>query len=65
MDLQEEKRLIMEGLKDVEEEWLILAIKKLLSKESIPLHHQYILSERLEQYTSGKANMQDWESVIV
>lgn len=59
MDLQEEKRLIIEELKNVEEEWLIVAIKKLLSKEDMPLHHQSIVAERLEEYTSGEADMQN------
>jgi hypothetical protein len=63
MNLEAEKNQIISEIKNIDEEWLILALKKLLDIQEIPSHHQHILEERLPEYETKKDDLQDWDSV--
>ena len=40
-----------------------LETENMVSKEKSPEWHQYILTERLEKYNSGKAVFSSWEDI--
>ena len=55
MDLQTEKKQIIEALQQRNEEWLIIAIKKLLDLDtySLSTEHRLIIEERTERYNNN------------
>ena len=51
MQISAEKQLIIEGIKNCEEEWIIKAVKKLLeADQKFSALHYSIIEERLEEY---------------
>ena len=61
MNIQKEKQKIIEALQSRDEEWLIIAIKKLLDLDSpFSEEHKSILQERMETY---KKNPDDLISI--
>ena len=66
MNIELERQEIIEELKNVHDEWVIKAIKRLLvmdEYEHIPAEHQHILNERLESYESGNAKTMEFDDV--
>lgn len=60
MDIQSEKRKIVAALEQHEEEWLIIAIKKLLGldvADEFSDAHKMIVEERVETYKSDPSNV--------
>jgi hypothetical protein len=64
MNVQLEKRLIIDELANVNDEWLLKAIKRLLAideSDSISIGHQELLDSRIKSYDSGITKPIDWE----
>ena len=60
MDIQSEKKQIVEELQNRNEEWLIIAIKKLLDlddADEFSNEHKVIIEERIKQYESDPENV--------
>ncbi len=66
MDLAEKKRQIVNRIDEIQDEWLIRAIEKLLDIEDYddtPDWHRSLLSERLEQYEKKPNDVIKWEDI--
>ncbi|MGZ3939967.1 MAG: addiction module protein [Flavisolibacter sp.] len=66
MNIELEKRQIIEEIKDVHDEWLVKAIKRLLGlfdDEEIIDEHKQILDSRINAYEAGNGTTMDLESV--
>lgn len=60
MNISKEKEKIIEALQQREEEWLIIAIKKLLEiepAEPFSDEHKLILMERIEEYKKNPSQV--------
>lgn len=60
MNIDKEKQKIIEALQDRDEEWLIVAIQKLLAiapAEPFSNEHKAILMERIESYEKDPGNV--------
>ena len=58
VNIQKEKREIIEALQNRNEEWLIIAIKKLLDLDSpFSEEHKSILQERMEAYKKNPSDV--------
>ncbi len=60
MDLEVEKKNIIDALQNRNEEWLIKAIKKLLdidTEEAFSSEHKSIIEERIQMYKANPANV--------
>lgn len=59
MNITKEKQEIIDALKERDEEWLILAFKKLLDIDhpSYSTEHRFIIEERLEAYNKAPENL--------
>ncbi len=69
MRLDEEKKLIIQEVLTLEDEWVIKAIKKLLDldvydEDDIPTEHKLILQERLEEYRKNPSSVISLEQFI-
>ena len=69
MRLDEEKKLIIQEVLTLEDEWVIKAIKKLLDldvydEDDIPPEHKLILQERLEEYRKNPSPVISLEQFI-
>lgn len=69
MRLDEEKKLIIQEVLTLEDEWVIKAIKKLLDldvydEDDIPPEHKLILQERLEEYRKNPSSVISLEQFI-
>jgi hypothetical protein len=66
MDIAEKKRLIVDRIETIEEEWLIRAIEKLLDieeKDDSPDWHLPMVKERLEHYKANPKDVVKWEDI--
>ncbi len=64
MNMELERRQIIEELKHVHDEWLLKAIKRLLGIDyslDVPDEHKQILDSRINAYESGVAKTMEWE----
>ena len=64
MNIELEKRQIVEELNYVSDEWVLKAIKRLLnldSEDDVPEEHKQILADRIKKYESGQAKIVDWD----
>ncbi len=66
MNIELEKKQIINEIMQVHDEWLLKAIKKLLDldyEEGIDEEHKVILNERITAYEINPSNALDWEEV--
>ena len=66
MDIAEKKKLIVDRIEGIQEEWLIRAIEKLLDiedNEESPDWHMPMVNERLEQYEANPNDVVKWEDI--
>lgn len=64
MNVELERKQIIEELKLVNDEWLLKAIKRLLGidyEEEVPAEHKQILDRRIDALESGKAKLVEWD----
>jgi hypothetical protein len=64
MNIDLEKKQIIEQILNVQEEWVLKAIRKLLDLDHIDdIHecHKQILNDRLQSYESNPSQIKDWE----
>ena len=64
MNIELERRQIIEELSHVDDEWILKAIKRLIGldlNDDIPEEHKRILDERIREYESGQMQTVDWE----
>lgn len=64
MDIELEKRQIIEQILNLQDEWLLKAIRKLLDldyEDDINEAHKLILNDRIQSYEKNPANVIDWE----
>ena len=66
MDIAEKKRLIVDRIETIEEEWLIRAIEKLLDIEDndeSPDWHLPLVKEAYEKYKANPGDVVKWEDI--
>ncbi len=66
MNIELERRQIIEELKHVHDEWLLKAIKRLLGldyENEIPEEHKKILDHRMDAFEAGQANTIELDEV--
>lgn len=66
MNLELEKKQIITELLQVNDEWILKAIKKLLDIDEdyeISEEHKKILDERIAEFEANESNILDWETV--
>ena len=63
MKIAENKKDIIRGVLNTNDEWVLKAIRKLLDIDDIPEAHKVILSEREAEYNSSPEKLIDWEDV--
>jgi len=64
MNIELEKRQIIEEIKTVHDEWVVKAIKRLLGlydDDDIPEEHKQILDSRIDAYEAGKTETISFE----
>ncbi len=64
MNIELEKRQIVEELNYVSDEWVLKAIKRLLNldnEDDVPEEHKQILADRIKKHKSGQAKIVDWD----
>ncbi|CAN5593985.1 hypothetical protein BH11BAC5_BH11BAC5_24790 [soil metagenome] len=65
MDINAEKKQIINGIIEEKDEWVLKAIKKLLDLdygEDISDEHKNILNDRIADYKTNPADFMDWEN---
>ncbi len=67
MTLDPDKKEIIREILKTKDEWVLKAIRKLLSLETedIPEEHKHILNERIAEYETNPENVIDWETLKV
>ncbi len=66
MNIELERRQIIEALSHVDDEWILNEIKRLLGldvEDEVPEEHKQILDERIREYESGQMKTVDWEDI--
>lgn len=66
MDIAEKKRLIVSRIDEIQDEWVIRAIEKLLDIEDYdetPDWHRSLLNERVEQYEAKPSDVVKWDDI--
>jgi len=65
MNIESERKQIIEKIMSVNEEWVLKAIKKLLDldDEEISDEHKAILDELIAAHEAEPDNLLDWETV--
>jgi hypothetical protein len=66
MDIAEKKRLIVDRIETIEEEWLIRAIEKLLDikdNDESPDWHLPLVKEAYEKYKANPGDVVKWEYI--
>ncbi|MEO6538932.1 MAG: addiction module protein [Ferruginibacter sp.] len=66
MNIEAEKRKIIDGLMEEHDEWVLKAIKKLLDldyADEIPEAHKNILNDRIAAYNANPSDTLDWETI--
>ena len=66
MNIEIQKKEIIEAIEVEKDEWVLKAIKKLLDLDysyDIPEEHAFMLNERYEEYKKNPNDMLDWEEV--
>ena len=66
MDISEKKKLIVDRIEGIQEEWLIRAIEKLLDiedKDESPDWHLPLVKEALEKYEANPKDGMDWNDL--
>ena len=59
-----DKTKIIEAIRQTDDEWVLLAINRLLKiEEDIPEWHKEILSQRLKDIEEGRAVFHSWDDV--
>jgi hypothetical protein len=66
MNVELERKLIIDELSHVHEEWLLKAIKKLLGLgiEEIPDHHAEMLDDAIQAFEAGKEDTIEWDQAL-
>ena len=66
MNIELEKRLIIDEIKNLHDEWILKAIKKLLDIDydtEVSIEHQQILNERITYYETNPSQALEWDQV--
>jgi Putative addiction module component len=63
MKIADNKKDIILGVLNTEDEWILKAIRKLLDIEDVPEAHKLILEERQEEYKSNPNKLIDWDDL--
>lgn len=66
MDIELEKRLIINEISNIQDEWILKAIKKLLDidyEEEVSEEHQQILNDRIASYEANPLEVLEWDEV--
>jgi hypothetical protein len=66
MDIELEKRLIIDEISHLQDEWIVKAIKKLLDLDydiEVSVEHQQILNERIASYEVNPSQALEWDKV--
>jgi len=66
MNIETEKILIINEIKNIREEWVVKAIKKTLDidyEAEVNEAHQQVLNERIAFYEANPSEVLDWEKV--
>lgn len=66
MNIEMDKKLIIDEIKNVEDKWILKAIKKLLDidyEEEISEEHQQVLNERIASYEVNPSDVLEWDEV--
>ena len=64
MNIELEKKQIIEELNEVHDEWLLKAIKRLLGldyDDEVPEEHKQVLEGRIKSYESGESKGVEWD----
>jgi len=64
MNIEIDKKQIIEQILNTQEEWILKAIKKLLDLDYVDdIHesHKQILNDRLQSYETNPFEIKDWE----
>lgn len=66
MDIEIEKRLIINEIKNIQDEWILKAIKKLLDidyEAEVSEEHQQVLNDRIASYETDPSQVLEWDEV--
>lgn len=66
MNIEIEKKLIISEIKNIEDERILKAIKKLLDidyEAEVSSEHQQVLNERIASYEANPAEILEWDEV--
>ncbi len=66
MDIELEKKLIIDEINNIRDEWILKAIKKLLDidyQEEVSEEHQQILDDRIAFYEANPSQVLEWDDV--
>lgn len=66
MNIEAEKKKIIDGIIEVQDEWVLKAIKKLLDldySDEVSEEHKDILNDRIAEYNADPTEVIDWEIV--
>ncbi len=66
MNIETEKRLIINEINNVQDEWILKVIKKLLDidyEEEVSEEHQQILNDRIASYEANPSQVLEWDDV--
>lgn len=66
MNIEIEKRLIINEINNIQDEWILKAIKKLLDIDyegEVSEEHQQILSERIASHEVNPSQVLEWDDV--
>ncbi len=63
MNIESERQIIIEKLNEVNEEWLLKAIKRLLEIDEVEEEHKKIIDERLSDYSRNPEDLLEWDDV--
>ena len=68
MNIEFERRQIIEELSHLEDEWIFNEIKRVLGldvDDEVPEEHKQILDERIREFESGQMETVDWEDIKI
>lgn len=66
MNIETEKILIINEIKNIREEWVVKAIKKILDidyEAEVNEEHRQILNDRIASYEANPSQVLEWEEV--
>lgn len=63
MDIKAEKKQIIEEIRNVNDEVVLLMLKRLLNLPDVAQYHEPTVEDALQEYRSCKCDFQEWDSV--